>query len=412
MDDENAGQTNADVGGDARAAVNALILSGGGARGAYEAGVLSYLYEELPGRYKLRPQFQIVNGSSVGAINAAFFAAAAHDSDYMVRNLVSAWSDLRPERIMKVSIRKLLSLPFWAVRGTSADQSGLFDVTPLIHLLRRRVSWTSIPRNISRGPLHALTVSATDLETGMTVVFAQRKGGGAYPPSRDPHVTAVPSIITPKHVLASAAIPLLFPPVLLKNRYYYDGSIRHSTPVSPALRLGAERIFVISLRSAAPTSRFRYDADARGVNPNFLYMAGKIFNAFMLDRLQYDLDRLDRLNAIIEAGEQLFGEAFLKTINQAEMPFRGVGYRKVRHCVIAPSEDLGSVAADMARKYRKQSSSVARSVIQALARFGFIEQSDILSYILFDAPYTRHLIALGKKDARARSDEIAAFFQT
>lgn len=392
--------------------MNALILSGGGARGAYEAGVLSYLFEEMPKKHKFCPRFQIVNGSSVGAINAAFFAAAAHDTDYMVRNLSSAWSDLRPERIMNVSMRKLISLPFWAIRGTSPDQSALFDVTPLIHLLRRRVAWTSIPRNIRRGPLHALTVSATDLETGMTVVFTERRGGGIHPPSRDPHVTAVPSIITPKHVLASAAIPLLFPPVLLKNRYYYDGSIRHSTPVSPALRLGAERIFVISLKSAASTSRFHYDADASDVNPNFLYMAGKIFNAFMLDRLQYDLDRLDRLNAIIEAGESVFGKKFLETINKAEMPFRGVGYRKVKHYVITPSEDLGLIAADMARKYRKESSSAVRSVIQALARFGFISQSDILSYILFDAPYTRHLIALGKKDARAKGDEIAAFFCT
>ena len=238
-----------------------LVLSGGGARGAYEVGVLRYLREELPRVLGYSPRIDVVCGTSVGAINAAFFAATADEPALQARKLCDAWRSLRVEEMFELSLRELMRatrLLFGAEPPASVAgelrRGGILNTSGMERLVVRTIPWRKISTNIAAGHLEALAVSATHVATGKTVVFVERRGGGLPPWSRDPAVRAEAATIGPFHVLASAAIPVLFPAVAINEAYYSDGGLRQNTPLSPALRLGADRLLVISLKHLATPS--------------------------------------------------------------------------------------------------------------------------------------------------------------
>ena len=397
----------------------ALVLSGGGARGAYEVGVIRYLREELPRRLGYQPRFEIICGTSVGAINAAFLAATADDLESQARKLVDHWSSLKVEDCFELSLREVMragrlllgGVPPLPVPG-ELRRGGVLNTAGLEKLVVRAIPWRRISMNIAAKKLEALSVSATHVATGKTVVFVEQHGGGLPPWSADPFIRAEAAAISPFHVLASAAIPVLFPAVAVGGTYYSDGGLRQNTPLSPAVRLGAERVLVISLKHIATASE-EVEQAARNEEayPSPWFIFGKSLNALLLDHTDYDLDRLHRLNAMIEGGIRAFGDRFLDELNAVMMPLRGHPMRLIQPLLIRPSVDIGRRAGEHAKSPRLQSlPGLAGRLIRYLGDSAGGD-ADLLSYLLFDGTYAAELIEMGHADARAREQELVAFFE-
>jgi NTE family protein len=385
-----------------------MILSGGGARGAYEVGVLRYIFDDLARIRGAPPRLDILSGTSVGAINACFLAAHLADPVLGMRRLVELWGGLELTHVLGFGVRQMVGLPRLLIGGD--DGSGLFDVRPMTDLVQREISWRAVTRCLRRGHLRALSVSCTEVSTGRTVVFIQTSPDTVIPSTSPPRTLYRADRIGPQHALASAAIPLLFPPARIDNELYLDGGLRQNTPISPALRLGATHVFAIG------SSR-----DVRGViapegrageveAPGMAFLLGKILNAFLLDHVDVDIELLTRMNSVLSDGESAFGEAFIPRMS-AEAHRRGSpAYRNIHCLTVRPSEDIGRLAAEHVRRGRFRGDAFVTKRILTLLDFGRGDEADLASYLLFDGGFARELIEMGRSDAKARKDELLAFF--
>ena len=403
----------------------AIVLSGGGARGAYEAGVLRFILDDLPRRRNIDPRFDIICGTSVGAIHAAFVAATASDEGERGPRLVDIWRGLHADEIFKFSLRDLVSLPgsLFNVRrvgrqlreGRRPDRLfGLLDTAPLERLVLGSIPWPGIRKNISSGRVEALCVAATQLATGRAIVFCEQKKRRS--PSgwqADDSIRVQPTRIQPVHALASAAIPLLFPSVRVGARYYADGGLRLNTPLAPAVRLGADRILVVGLNHVREGDTPEHLAQQRTAgfgNPFFLF--GKVLNALMLSPVDADLARVRLINHIIDHGTSAFGSDFLERLNETAVHAGGRNLKYIQDMVIRPSQDLGLMAGRLLAEDRSQFrlNAFLKLFIKASDDHAIEKEADLLSYLLFDTAYTAPLADLGYADAAAREDELAEFF--
>ncbi len=398
----------------------ALVLSGGGARGAYEAGVLRYVRGELAESLGAQPRVDLVCGTSIGAVNACFLAAHAHVPARQGQALVDAWRSLRLEEVFHWSALRLAGLPAYVLRQLRATRlrqvswriSDFLWPEALARLVEGRVDWTRLHRNVREGHLEALTVTATDLGTGRAVVFVESRAPlPAW--SRDPVVEARARSIGPEHALASGAIPLLFRPVRIEGSWFTDGSVRQNVPLAPAIRLGAERILVIALRRAD-----RADDPPRVESaepPTTAALLGRILNALLLDHTDYDLERLRRINAVIAQGERAYGPAFAECVAELAGGELAAPLRRVQDLVIRPSRDIGQLARIHAeRRVRglRRGTLASRLLRRAAADADAAADgaADLASYLLFDRDFADDLVALGYDDARRMRSELTAFF--
>jgi NTE family protein len=296
--------------------------------------------------------------------------------------------------------------------GRPEGPQSLLDPAPLADLVRDLLPWRALHENIKSGLLKGVSVTATDVESGHSVAFLESEQPA--PRQTDAHVEWVSCRLTPRHALASAAIPIVFPTVRVAGRVYSDGSLRQNTPLAPALRLGADRLLVVSLRTDKPRPPpRRQDEDAQAGVSSPLFLFGKLLNGMLLDRVEADLLNLRRVNAALRTIQQEAARALGSEAVDDVMRAAGGGLREVKDLLLRPSEDLGKLAAEVASR------PVVRARMQGpagwLLRFTgerAREQdapSDVLSYLFFDSEYCHELIALGPRDARAREDEIAAF---
>ncbi len=401
----------------------ALVLSGGGARGAYEAGVLSYLFGDLAARLGRAVHFDIVTGTSVGAVHACYVAASQDDADAGQR-LAAIWRSLSLTQVFAVSPVDVFRVP-WKLLGLGGSSGtlpagngipervrGLFDTSWLESIVQSQIAWRQLRTNIENGTLQALAIAATEIATGRSVVFVDNQRQTVPQWARDPFVIARQAQIGPAHALASAAIPLIFPAIRVGRTYYCDGGLRLNTPLSPALRLGADRVLVIGLRhprTAEEEDRIARHREPRYTSPTFL--VGKALNALLLDRIEYDVDRLHLFNAILDSGACTYGPDFLARINEPIITQRNTPYRIVRDCLVRPSKDLGELAAECLRHQPRSTGLrawLSRNVVRYAGR-GALAEADLLSYLFFDHCYADHLIELGRHDAAAAADELAAF---
>jgi NTE family protein len=394
-----------------------FVLSGGGSRGAYEAGIIHYLRTDLARRLGHHVPIDIVSGTSVGAINAAFLAATMDDPDAQAQVIVDGWRSLRLEDLISLKAKDLLRAMRLLAGGDppppgpgSFRYGGLLDTTGLERFVIRVIPWRGIERNLRTRALHALSVSATHVGTGHTVVFLSSTEPVPREWSRDPFVRHRAARIGPRHVLASAAIPMLFPAVKIGEEYFTDGGLRQNTPMSPAIRLGADRLLLVSLRHVnhdpPPVQRERVEA-----YPKPLFLAGKALNALMLDHTEYDLMRMERINLILEAGLASFGPRFEEMMNHELVRLRGAPLRRIQAVHIRPSVDIGAIAADFAAAGKARvHGTLARKLVEKLAGGEARHESDLLSYLLFDGDYAAELIELGRQDAARKEDELAALF--
>jgi len=392
----------------------ALVLSGGGARGAYEAGVLRYALGKLAPRRGPSAIPQIFCGTSVGAINACALAARAELPDLGVRLLADRWESLRLEDVFKLGWGDLTSIARWLVGKPVVDGvTSLLDAGPLAVLVREFVPWRALHQNVADGRVRAVTLSATDVETGHTIIFVESATDHALY-STDASVEYVSTRLKPQHALASAAIPIIFPTVRVGGRLFVDGSVRQNTPISPAIRMGCERVLVIGLRAdprtlLARASRRQAASEQESLSAP-LYLFGKLLDALLLDRVENDLANLRRVNAALRA----LSPGILEEQPVAlALVAAGGSLRPVSDLFIRPSQDLGKVAADVLARpaVRARLSGPAGYLMRRIGENAVQTQdpSDLLSYLLFDGEYARELIALGERDAHEVREELDAF---
>lgn len=394
-----------------------LVLTAGGARGAYQAGVLKRVGELRSLRGKPSP-FAIIAGASAGAINGSMVAATgAHFADGS-HQLAKLWADLSVEQVFRTDVLTLGALGARFVRDLSlggiiggGTVQSLLDTTPLRAFLAEHLPLGGIAESIRAGHLFALAVSATSYHSGKSFTFIQgRKGHPLWIKSRR---VALPVQLTADHICASAAIPIVFPPVRIASEagecWFGDGGMRLVTPFSPAIRLGADRIFAVGIRcqsSADALSRAELHTDEEGhaglgpiPRPPLAQICGVFLNAIFLDHLDTDLDHLRRMNELIANGHHANGNGRRKRGATVQEPMR-----TIQPLVVNPSADLAIVAAAFAHKMPL----AVRYVLDGLGTPD-AQSADLMSYLLFDSSYTRALIDVGYQDAAARIDEIEAF---
>ncbi len=399
----------------------ALVLSGGGARGAYEAGIIHYIRTMLPEAARTR-RFDIQCGSSVGAINTCFMVSTAHDHNLQARDIKRLWENLRSENIYKRNMGAMTSFLRKSSTGMlmklfkSSGKSnphfpGFLDTAPFTPFIREAMDWKQLTRNIRDGLIDALSLVATNVLTGRLELFIQKHEETAYHGDCIAHLTK----ITPDHARASAAIPIMFPAVMIDDVPYIDGGLRLNTPLSPAIHLGADRVLAVGLSHRAQPGEDVPQRGQKGRQPALGAVVSRVMNAIFLDRVQYDFEQLNRINRIIEWGQEVHGESFLEEINtmiqqknfSGDIADRGLKHIKVLR--IRPSEDIGEIFRRCFRKRDKDELTFFEKFLLRMMDVDPYSGVDLLSYISFSPEYLKQLLALGFEDARSQHEEIKAF---
>ncbi len=382
-----------------------LVLTGGGARAAYQVGVLSAVAQIRRDCAAPRANpFPVIAGTSAGAINAAALACGSDDFDGSVAALREVWEGFTAEQvyrsdaigIIRTGARWLtmLSIGWLIARWRRARPRSLLDNTPLAALLARLVNVQRLQPMMQQGHLQALAITASSYGSGLHVTFYEARRA-IVPWTRSQRIAVRERIGLP-HLLASSAIPFVFPAVSLElqgqSEYFGDGSMRQSAPISPAVHLGAERILVIGAgRMHEPPGRRAVKAEY----PNLAQIAGHAMSSIFLDALAFDVERLQRINA---------------TLALLPAAARGAtSLRPIEVLVIAPSQRLDDIAA----KHLQSLPAPVRAMLRGVGVSGEGQDARgaaLASYLLFEAPYTRELVALGVADTMARRDAVAGFF--
>lgn len=367
-----------------------VVLTGGGARAAYQVGVMRAVSDIYP---SWEHPFKVIVGTSAGAINALGLASGGGLFRHNISRLERIWSSLTVEQIYKSHALDVLRNVTRVARTIfSGDGStgplSLLDNAPLRDLLAQELDFDEVRRTIADGHLSAVGVNACGYTTGQNLCFfdghegLQSWSGGQRAGAR--------TVLDLKHVLASSAIPTVFPPVAINREYFGDGVTRQMAHISPAIHLGAERILVIGVSSNRRIIPARPD---KPVVPTFSHVVSHIFNGMFLDTLDYDTDRLRLINQLVEL------------IPSSQLVAAGIDLKPVRLLEISPSEEIDEIAA----KYLDGLPLLLRNLIGATT-VGDKSGASLASYLLFDHRFCRDLIALGYRDAQAQAREIDEFF--
>jgi len=347
----------------------------------------------------------------------ALAAFADHPANGVARTC-AAWEAMRLGQVLKPSAIELLLSLLEAIPVSGRlpravvvrrAQGGLLDPRPIMRVLAAALPTHRIAGHLARGLLRGVAISATHVATGRAAVFYQTHS--PTPPWQSEGTAfVVRTRLDLEHAMASAAIPLLLPPVRIDDDLYCDGGLRQMVPLSPSLHLGADRLLVIN--PLAPIGSVVEQCARRAASSSPFYLAGKALNALFVDRTEVDLARLEQLSAVLRAGRRRYGIRFDAEIN-AELERAGMGVlREVRALRIGPSIDLGRLAseyvasADFARRER----GIVARMIRWLAEAGAEKTGDLLSYILFDGGFASELIAQGRFDARSKHAELCELF--
>jgi NTE family protein len=371
---------------------SALVLPGGGARGAFQVGVLKALAELMP---KGSPNpFNVISGTSAGAINSVVLASKARRFRVAVAELDRVWRNFRCHHVyrtdnltmLKSSLHWLASIVLGGfIVGTPRS---LLDNAPLRALLSRNIRFPRIQDAIDRGFLDAVAVTAASYDSARSASFFQ--AARAYHPWSRTRRFGVRGELHLDHLMASIAVPMIFPPVQLEGEYFGDGAMRQATPLSPAIHLGADRILVIGVRDETADKRPETEMPARP--PSFAQIAGYMLDTLFMDGLYSDLERMTRINQLVDSVSPEHRRGAL------------AGMRPVDTMLIVPSEDLRV----MAHAHRQHLPFAIRALLRGISGRRPSENR-LLSFLLFESAYTKDLIDLGYQDAMKVKDQLQAF---
>lgn len=373
-----------------------LVLTGGGARAAYQVGAVRALAEIVaPGQMP----FDVIAGISAGAINGVALAAGAEDFQAASERLRTTWSELTPDRIFNTGALRLASIGTRWIRDLSAGglvgKSGinyLLDSAPLRKLIKTEVPIGRMRRHLRAGRLRGIAVSTTNYHTGSGVTFFE--GAADIEPWTRSTRSGVRARITAAHVMASSAIPIFFPPVALDGSFYGDGCVRMNYPMSPAIHLGAERIVAVSVRHLRPPGETaERQARAKTDRLPLSEIAGVLLNSVFLDSLDSDLERMERMNKT------------LALVPHEKLTRGDLDVRTIPALLLRPSQDLGRLAADEYGRFP----TMLRYLLKGIGASGQAGE-DLLSYLAFEPIYVQRVMELGFTDTMARRDEIEEFF--
>jgi NTE family protein len=373
----------------------ALLMAGGGARAAYHVGVLKAIAEILPDNSP--NPFPVLSGASAGAINAAALAIYARDFHQATRLLERVWSNFTVGQVFRADFPGMTSTWarwWWALffgGATRRNPVAILDRAPLRELLGRYLLCERIQPAIDEGLVHALCISASGYTSGQSVNFFQ--GHPTLGSWKRANRVGCACSITIDHLMASSAIPFVFEAVKLQREYFGDGSMRQIAPLSAPIRLGADRILVIGVRQENSVRSARKETAAY---PSLAQIGGHVLSSIFLDALEADVERLRRINDAIRfiPSHHLVSHA------------TGEFLRPVEALMISPSEDLSAIA----DRHKHHFPPAVRFMLRGLGAYRQ-GSGDLISYLLFEKPYTRELIALGYGDAMRRRVEIERFFR-
>jgi NTE family protein len=357
-----------------------LVLTGGGARSAYQVGVLKGIADLL--RRGSACPFPIITGTSAGAVSAVALASDAAHFRRSVFAIERVWRDFRVHQVFKADAVSMLRsglhwfLAFLTGGWLVQPPHSLFDNSPLWELLRTHLHFDGIPRSLYKTHLHAIGISATCYGDADSVTFFAAEPGAE--PWKRVYRKGVRATLTLDHLMASLAIPFLFRPVLLNDAYYGDGAMRQTSPLSPAILLGAKRLLIIGVNDPVPTGAPPLRPP---IEPTFSQMFGFMLDSLFMDTMNASLERVNRYN------------------ESADM-------KPIDTLVIMPSRDVNEVA----RRHVDELPRALRTLLRALGAHNS-PNSLLLSYLLFERGFTREMIDMGYEDAKARSAEIRDFLQ-
>ncbi len=369
-----------------------LVLSGGGARGAYQAGVLQAIAEIRAEHPECRP-IRVITGVSAGAINAAFMAANCDDELQAATRMAGMWRRLTSDQVFRtdafslgrIGLKWLTDATFGSLKKRKQARA-LLDTAPLRELLERHIPFDRVHQHLAAGRLDAFSVTALNYSTSHSISFVQTLA--PYDPWDRARRRNENAKIGASHVMASSAIPLFFPPVRVGDGWFGDGSLRNTAPLSPAVHLGAGKVIVVSVRR--PDEKAKHIAT--GGEPSIARVLGIVLNALLMDSTEYDMERLARINQTLDLVPS-------RTRGETQL-------RKIDSLWLRPSEDIGFLALDQFHKLPP----VMKYLMSGLGNSR--ESAELTSYLLFDPDYCGKLVDLGHKDGWAHAERLRHFLST
>jgi NTE family protein len=405
------------------------VLAGGGALAAYEAGVLCYALDTLPRELGRPPRIDIFAGTSAGALNVSFLAANAADLGDAARRLADFWRHVRLDRLLRFGLGEVGALtrlligagpglpPRHAPRPALAPHrpvAGLFDTQPLRETMAELIPWDRLQEHLASGRVQGVALCATEVCTSNSTIFYQTSPGTEFREGRDPNKQARRVRLGLPHALASSAIPFLFPATQIGGICYTDGALRQNTPLNPALRLGADRVLVVSVVPRPAVARHAARLGCRrSPYAGALFLLGRTANILMSQSLDYELGRVALYNRLMSGGCAAYGAGFVETLNDILAGERNAVYRPVASCHVRPSTSLSELAVEALHRAPAELrlAGPAGALAGRILASASLAEAGLTGYLMFTPTFTNMLVDLGYEDARTQRDELVRLFE-